>query len=416
MPIAEDVSARVTFKFYATGTIQANTLPDPATEPGSSGGRVLRRTTAEVNLEKDTYRSEERRTDRQVVDFRHGAIRATVNLSGELSPATYFSFLEAAHRDTSVAALTLSDSQFTNVTSDQANSRFEFGGGDPVAQGLRVGDIIRFQNLAATANNNRNFLITGFGGTQNRQVSVRPAPVTDSTPDTSFTVTRPGRATLVPATNHVSRRVAVEVYHEDLDLARLATECRVGGYRIALPATGMATFQTNLLGRNVYVYTGANAPFFTSPTAETTTGICAAVNGTFLVGTTAIGIVTSLEVNYTTSPSSRPVIGQNFVPEIFLGTAEVTGTVTAFFEDATLFDYFRNETEVGLLAQLNVNSENNSPAVTIYLPRVKFGGASIPLEGNEGLVVTLPFQALRYTGTVAGIPTTTIRVVDTEAS
>lgn len=415
MPIAENVSARVVFKAYASGTIDANTLPDPATDPGPSGGQILRRTTAQIDLEKDAYRSEEIRTDRQIVDFRHGAFRATGSLNGEFSPSTYFRFFEAVHRDTSAGSLSLGDTQFTDVTSDNTNSRFVFGGGDPVAEGLRVGDIIRFSNLATTANNNRNFLITGFSGTQNRQVSVRPAPVTDTTPDSSFTVTRPGRATLIPETGHVSRKFAFEVYHEDLDLSRLATECRIGSYRINLPATGMATVEFSFLGRNVYTYTGTNAPFFTSPAAATTTGICAAVNGTLLVQNQAIGIVTGVELSFNISPAARPVIGQNFVPEIFLSTSEVTGTVTAFFENETLYDYFRNETEVSVLLQMNVNSENNSPAVTIYLPRVKFGAANVPLEGAEGLVVTMPFQALRYVGTDPGVPSSTIRIVDTEA-
>lgn len=416
MPIAENVSARVSFKAYATGAINANAEPNPATEPGPSGARILRRTTADINLEKETYRSEEIRTDRQIVDFRHGAFRATGSLNGELSPATYFSLFEAVHRDTSSGPLTLGNTQFTDVTCDNANSRFVFGGGNPVTEGLRVGDIIRFTNLASTANNNRNFLITGFSGTNNRQVSVRPAPANDPTPDTSFTVTRPGRATLIPTSGHVSRRFAFEVYHEDLDLARLATECRLGSYRLNLPASGMATVGFTFLGRNVYIYTGASAPFFTSPTDATTTGICAAVNGTFLVQNQPMGVVTGVELNVNISPAARPVIGQNFVPEIFLSTTEVSGTVTAFFENETMYDYFRNETEVALLLQMNATSEDNSPAVTIYLPRVKFGAANIPLEGNEGLVATMPFQALRYVGSVAGVPSSTIRIVDTEAT
>lgn len=416
MPIAENVSARIAFKFYSSGTISANAQPDPATDPGPGGAQILRRTTAEVNLEKDTYQSEEIRSDRQIVDFRHGAYRATGSINGELSPATYFRLIEAAHRDTSTGAVNLSNTDLTSVTSDQSNSRFVFGGGNPVSLGLRVGDVIRFTNLAATANNNRNFLITGFSGTNNTQVAVTPAPVTDSTPDTSFNLTRPGRATSIPASGHVSRKAAIEIYHEDLDLARLATECRIGSYRLSLPATGMSTVQISFLGRNLYIYTGTNAPFFTSPTDATTTGICAAVNGTLLVAGQPLGVVTGVELNYNASPASRPVVGQNFVPEIFMATSQVSGTLTAFFENETLFDYFRNETEVSVLLQLNTTSAANSPCVTMYLPRVKFGNATIPLEGNEGLVVTMPFQALRYVGSDPGVPSTTIRIVDTEAT
>ena len=39
---------------------------------GTSGGKLLRRVTANFNLMKETYESNEIRTDRQVADYRHG--------------------------------------------------------------------------------------------------------------------------------------------------------------------------------------------------------------------------------------------------------------------------------------------------------------------------------------------------------
>ena len=116
------------------------------------------------------------------------------------------------------------------------------------------------------------------------------------------------------------------------------------------------------------------------------------------------------------SPSSDAVVGQNFVPEIFLGRANVTGQMTAFLQDATFLNYFKNETQISVLAYLTTSSAAASPGMTIYLPSVKVGGASIGTTGEGGQQITMPFQALKADGTTIGDEATTIRIVDTEAT
>ena len=416
MSLAEGVQASIRYKAYATGAISSNTQPVSTVDPAASAGQVLRRVSSSLKLAKDTYQSNEVRTDRQIQDFRHGVKRVTGSISGELSPATYFDFIEAACRGTksaSVAALTEAD--LTSAAFDNVTSSITFASGAPVTLGIRVGDILRFTNLATAGNNSTNFLVTGFSGTSNRVVAVYPAPITE-TADTAFTVATVGKSVFVPSTGFVSRKFGVEIYNSDVDVSRLYTECRVGGFTMQLPATGMGTIEIPMMGRDMEVATGASAPFFAAPTAETTTGCIAAVNGLLRVGGVTVGVVTGLNVQMNRNPSSDAVVGQNFVPEIFLGRANVTGQVTAFFEDSTLINDFKNETEVSILAYLTTSSAFNSPALTVYLPRVKFGDADVATSGEGGQAITMPFQAIKGTGTAAGDEATTIRIVDTEAT
>ena len=240
MSIGENVSARITYKPYATGVISSNTQPVSSVDPGASGGQILRRTASTLTLVKDTYQSAEVRTDRQIGDFRHGVKRASGSLNGELSPGTYWDFVEAVCRGTETAALADSNTEFTSVAADNGTSKFTFAGGDPVAEGYRVGMIVRFTNLSEPSNNSKNFLITGFQAASNREMLVYPAPTTMGA-DTAFNIVSVGKRVFVPASGHVSRKFAVEVYHADLDIYRLFTECRVGGMNFNLPATGMAT-------------------------------------------------------------------------------------------------------------------------------------------------------------------------------
>ncbi len=419
MSLAEGVQGSIIYKAYATGVITANTQPVSTVDPAVGSAQILRRVSSSLKLAKDTYQSNEIRSDRQIADFRHGVKRATGAISGEFSPATYFPFIEAACRATKSAVITQTQATLTSVAFDSVTG-ITFAGGTPVTAGLRTGDIIRFTGLTVGGgvNNATNFLITGFSGTSNRVLAVYPAPTT-ATADTTFSCTSngtTGKAVFMPSSSFVSRKYAFEVNNNDVDISRLFTECRVGGFNWKLPATGMATCDIPVMGRDMEIYSGASAPFFTSPTAAGTTGIFAAVNGLLRVGGSTVGVVTGLDINLNLNPSSDAVVGQNFVPEIFLGRANITGNMTAFFQDSTLIGDFKNETEVSILAYLTTTSAVNSPAVSIYLPRLKFGDGNVSDAGEGGQQISMPFQALKADGTTTGDEATSIRVVDTEAT
>lgn len=413
MPLAEGVSARIAVKAYASGAITPNALAVSATDLGASGAQILRRVSSSLALAKDTYQSAEIRNDRQIVDFRHGVGRANGSISGELSPETYADFFEAAFRGTwSAAAVTGDEGDFTSVAADNGTSKFTFASGDPVAAGLRVGDVVRFSGLSEAANNGANFLILAFGGTSNREVTVFPKPTTH-TADSEFDVTTVGRSLIVPSSGFVSRKFGIEIYNEDIDVARLFVECRVGGFTMQLPATGMGTIEFPVMGRGMEVYEDSGAPFFTSPSAETTTGIVAAVNGLIRVNGVIRGVVTGLNIQMETSPSSDAVVGQNYVPEVFLGRANVTGQLTAMFDDIDLVKNFTDEDEIEILSYLTTSSAADTPALVVFLPRVKFGGANVETSGEGAQIVTLPYQALKYVGSDPGVEQTTIRLIDT---
>jgi hypothetical protein len=75
------------------------------TAPGASGAQLLRRVTSTLDLKKQTYRSNEIRSDYQVNDMRHGVRSVEGTINGELSPGTYKDFLAAAVRKAFVATV-----------------------------------------------------------------------------------------------------------------------------------------------------------------------------------------------------------------------------------------------------------------------------------------------------------------------
>lgn len=413
--LAEGVAARIAYKFYPSAAIVPGVAAVSADDLEATGGQILRRVGSTLALGKDTYQSNEIRSDRQIGDFRHGVKRVQGNISGELSPLTYGDFFQASMRGTWAAAITASQSDFTSVSADNASSKFIFSAGNPVTKGFRVGMTWRFADLSDSDNNAKNFTIVAFGGTENREVEVFPAPDT-MTADSAFTVASIGKSLIIPAASHVSRKLAVEIWNQDVDIARLFTEMRAGGFNLQLPPTGIAGIDFDFMGRDMETYAAGSAPFFTGPTAATTTGLLAAVNGLLRVSGETVAVITGLNIQHRPQLSGEPVVGSNLLPEIFVGRHAVSGQMTAFFEDVDLIDDFRNETEIEILAYLTTTSAVNSPAMSFYLPRVKLGAATLADQGEGGQTITLPFQALKYETAVAtdGIENTTLQICDTE--
>lgn len=414
MTIQEGAGVRIAYKGYASGSMTSNTEATSSSDPGAGSAQILRRVSSSLALVKNTYESNEILTSKQIADFRHGARSVTGSITGEYSPATYFDFIEAGFRGTKASAIALTEADLTSVVLDSSGT-IVFGGGNPVSLGLQVGDILNFTNLATSANNSTNFIILSFSSGNNRTLTVTPAPTTE-TIDSAFNVTTVGKSVMIPSTGHVSRKFGFEHYFTELDDHHFFTECRVGMLKWGLPATGMTTFEVGVMGRDMETASGGSSPFFTSPTAANTNGIFAAVNGLLRVGGSTVGVVTGLNIDLNLNPSVDAVVGQNFTPDVHLGKAKVTGQMTALLDGLTLIDDFKNETEVDILAYLTTTSAVNSPANTIYIPRVKFGAAPVGVTGEGGQVITLPFTALLYNGSTAGVPATTIRVCDTAAS
>lgn len=410
MALQENVGVRLAYKFYSSGDMTANAEADTATDPGASGAQELRRVASTLTQKKDTYQSNEIRTDRQVADMRHGTKRPAGEISGELSPATYFDFMEAACRGTKSSAIAKSNTEFTSLACDNALSTMTVGASTWAAQGYRVGDVIRPSNLSDADNNARNFQIIALAGTV---ATVYPAPDTMSA-DTAFSITTVGKKVTVPVSSHVKRKVAIEHYFADVDVTELFTEGRVTGMSVQAPATGMVTASFPITARNTKVLETSASPYFTAPTAANTNGIAAAVNGTIVFNGSKVGVITGVNFELQMAADAPAVVGQNFVPEIFLGRTVITGQLTALFQDKAFLAAFNDETEVSILLLLTTTSAANSPFIAFTMARVKLNSADVPLQGEGGLPVTCGFQALLMPATT-GYDNTTLTIQDSEA-
>ena len=373
-----------------------------------TGAKTIRRVTANFNLNKETYQSDEIRTDYQMSDFRHGVRSVEGTINGELSPSSYTDFIGSALARDFTAGATASA---VEVDVSATAPHFIRSVGSWITDGIKVGDIIRTDGLTATVDDNKNMLVIALTATDMTVVVLDKSTLTAATGDTAdFEVM--GSKTFVPETGHTSDSYTVEEWYGDIAQSEVFTGNKVNTIGISLPATGMATIDISFMGKDRQV-TGTTK-YFTSPTAQGASGIFAAVNGALVVDGAVIALVTSLSVNVNRNLTMEPVVGSNVYPDIFDGRALVDGEFSYFFIDEVVRDYFDNETEISLIAALTTSNLPDADVMTVVLPRIKVNGSSRN-DGEVGIVGTAPFQALlnKDGGTGTATEKTTIVIQDT---
>ena len=382
--------------------------------PASGGsGQELRRVTSTINLTKDTYQSNEIRSDQQIADFRHGSKQVTGTLSAELSAGTYKDFLQSVLRKDFVAISSLTAAAVTIVASTGV---ITFQTGNPLTGGIKIGNVVRITvGSVNAANLNKNLLVTGVTATTLTVKTLNGSALADNaTSVTGVTIAIPGKYTYVPETAQTQDYYTVEHWFSDVAQSEVYSDIVQTNAQVKIPANGMATIDFPLVGLNVSTGT---SQVLTSPTAITTGGVTAGVNGLLLVAGSPVAIVTSIDFDVNGNVAvADAVVGSLTRPDVFQGVVGATGTFSAYFTDATFRDYFINETEVSIVVALTTDSTATADFVVFTMSRVKVGGADVT-DGASGLTRTFPFTALKNTAGGAAVANlaTTIMVQDSLA-
>lgn len=403
MPIASGVFKQLAYKAETTwGTV-----------PGASGAQALRRTTSSLDLAKETYQSNEIRTDLQLADFRHGVRSVTGKISGDLSAGTHKDFMAAILKRDFAAVTAIAGASIT-IAGAGPTYTVTRAAGSFLTDGVKIGDVIRLSVGTFNASNvAKNLFIVTLTATVATVIVLNGSALVAEGPIASATVTVVGKKTYVPTSGHTDKSFAIEHWFSDVAQSEVFSGCKASACAIALPPTGIATVDWDFMGKDV---TTGTAQYFTSPTAVTTTGSLAAVNGVVRVGSTTVATITGLTLNIAANFTGDAVVGANTKPLMSPGRVLVTGQATCYFEDATFRDAFLNETETSILAAFTADNGAAADFISFAIPRVKFGGAAKD-DGEKGIVQTIPFQALFNSagGTGTSTEKTTLSVQDSQA-
>ena len=340
-----------------------------------------------VNLQKEAYQSEERRSDRMRQDVRHGYRSVTGDIVGELSQQSWDDFIQAIMGGTWATG---ASAPFTSVASNSATNRITVGSADFPTLGVRVGDVFSVTASPAVPGLTDRFFTALSVGVST--IEVEPGTI-GTTATASAVVAVAGRKVGIGTTY---RSFTIERWLTDRSLYQQFRGVRHNQMTISIPASGLVGVTFSVIGQDGTGFSSTSAASAYTATPQTTP--FAAVNGELYEGGAVLGLVTAAEITVNNNMAGPQVVGTNLTPDLLFGRfADVSGTITVLFTNADMHNKFVNETESTLIIRLQNKDtfDSTTEFVNLVLPRIKYSGGDVDDSPETGITLTMPFVALK---------------------
>jgi hypothetical protein len=345
-----------------------------------------------INLTKVFVDDPTVRSDGQTLLGRHGSYVAEGSLVAPLRLNAIGEIFEAVLRTTTVATATLTQSDFTSLTTPTANT-IVLASGNAITLGVRRGMVIRLSGMTATANNNKNLTVTNVTSTT---ITVLETLVVDAVADTSCSIILPRYYARTGAL--VDRYFTIEEYNQDIDESKLTTDAVFSSLAFSLSPDSTATVTIGVTGLDTERVTSASAPVLTSPTTYETISLIAN-QGLLIVDGVAQGNVSDLSFTYDLTAGTVPVVGADARPDVFKNNATLSGSLSVQRETLAGFAAFRAETQFGIQLTLTEPDAEPKDFVSLYIPLCSWASNQGPVGSDNALIETRDFRA--------GIPSVT---------
>ncbi len=384
---------------------------------GASGAQVLRRASGMFMPEKDTFQSDEVEPNFQVTGFRHGQRRSKGNISGRLSCGTFATLMASALRQGWQTAPTTG--ALTNVTAAVTVApagTFTRAAGSFITDGFRVGQFVIWTGWATTGtpNNSRLLLITALTATVMTGIFLDGTAVAAKSSGDSVTCVLAGKQTWIPQSGHVFDFYDFEEYQPDMAVTQseLAVSQVMTSLGITFDPKGYTNVDMAFVGKTMQFATGS--PYFTSPTAVTSSGLHGGIDGRMYVGGSLVADVTAMNLNLALGNAlTEPTFGQQEAVDFIPDKIVVSGSITVLFRDGVLRDGFWNEANTSILAQTRAGRGALSDTFGLVLPQLSLTSAD---KGNSGRAVTRTYNFTAINNkTGTGADQTSIAIQDTLA-
>ena len=383
MPIPSGVETRLTIGKETTWGVK----------PLASTGKLTRRTTVTLDLARDTFESAEIISTAQTQDMRLGSDNISGTLNAELSCGTYQDLFAAAFRGPWFAGASIAASTDIEFV---APNKLVRTAGSFIADSFKIGTAVDVSGSANPENVGR-FVISDVTALElTVQVNIENTiaqPFVNEAAGASITIATSGKLLIVPLSGRTNDSFTIEKYYETINTSEVYTGNKISTIGFNFAPNAMATVTFGLMGRAAESNTG---PYFINPAVDTLTSVLAGTKGSLFIGGQRIATVTGLTVDQTGNMETGQVIGDRQTPDVFLGRFTVSGQFTAYFENNDLWEHFRGEDELTITMKME---GDGLEGMLFTLPRVKLGGASKDDKEVGGIIQTIPFTALLYTGT-----------------
>lgn len=333
------------------------------------------------SLNKEAFESNTIRPDQQRKNPRHGTRSAPFTLAQELQCGGHTELLAGAMR---AAWATPATTGSISIAIDATAKTYTRTAGSFITDGLKVGDIVRASGAANAANNGKNARLTS--------VTALVLTYADDASTTGFvtaaaaagiTVACPGKKLGLATTSHTKDYFTIEDWQSDVPSSRRFTDCRVSSVAINVPPNGHATISIGFLGIDADTETTV---YFLAPTAAATSALLAGAQGLLRYNGADSAVVSDFSVTMENGAETKPVVGTDLSPDVFIGPNVATGSLSALFDANTILTNFETEAEGALYLYLFSDETASSDFMIIKLPNIKMNSANTANDGTARTV------------------------------
>lgn len=358
----------------------------------ASAMTALRFTGESLGYNISTTSSNEIRSDRQITDLIQTGAEASGGVNMEMSFGTYDEFMEGALGG-AFANLDASDDDDGVITAGTTVGNLDFdldATGNTITLGSSVvHDIVSGQwvKLTGSSGDDGYHLASDVTG----QVLTVPSITTTETIESVATIE--GAMLRNGVTQH---SWTLEKFFSDIAQYISFTGMMVGGMNLSMAVNAILTGDFTFVGKDSAI-DGATVGTGTANAATTTDVMNAVSNlGNILEGGVPITgtFIQNLSIGVDAGLRPQGGIGNLGNVAVGLGRINITGDLTAYFENATLYNKYLNNTETSISFRLT-DSTGNVYVITLH--RVKYSTGEVVAGGvDSDVLINMSYQAIRH--------------------
>lgn len=325
--------------------------------------------------------SKEIRQDRQVSDLVQTGAEAQGGVNYELSYGAHDDMIAGAMMADWGATLTLTG---TTISASSVDNSFNFSGNNsPV---FVVGQWLRSSGFATAANNGYFQVVSRTAG----KIVVSGSLLTTEAAAASVTV----KGCMI-RNGTTKKSFTLEKKFSDLAKYFAYTGMMISNMNLSVAANEIVTGDFQFMGKS---HTSSGATVGTgAPTAAAANTVLNAVSNVaafFEGGSVQAGLyVKAMKYSLNNNLRGKPAIGVLGNVDVGLGDILVTGQMSAYFENDTMYQKFLTNAASSTATRF-VDAEGN--ALIITMPKIKYSEGSVVAGGsNQDVMVDLTYQAMR---------------------
>jgi hypothetical protein len=352
--------------------------------PDTPSMKLLRNTGGGgIQMQRDSLQSQEYRSDRQIAAMRLGNKRPTLEVPFEFSFGSFDDLLEGALFGEWAVPYNLTAQTVSVNATSKTFSRLT---GSWITDGVQVGDRIVTTGFDDSENNGT-FLVS----------EVVALTITCATASGLKTVTGDTGVAVTTTRQRLKQGVTKKFYtveegFTDIDQHQNIKGAMVNQFSLSIATNAMVTGSFSLVGKSASAYSAT--PLDESPDAAPTTDPFDSYTGSITEGGSS-AVVTAVNLSLANGIEALFACFADMSHRMGVGRANLSGSLSAFFEDAVTANKFLNETESALVFSL-IDLDGNSYTFTI--PRIKYTGTTKSVSENN-VVLDYPWQALADSAT-----------------